>query len=79
LIAQNPKFGRKVRKMKGTPIYYVPGKKTSNNQFYRNYWCSDYELCLNTAAREDLYLDCTQCFLKDTIVEEFSIFITKKR
>lgn len=63
--------------MKGTPVYYLPSKRITNAEFYRNYWCSDYEVCLNTAAREDLYLDCTLCDLKDNIMEDFSIFLRK--
>lgn len=65
--------------MKETPVYYVPSKKTGSHNFFRNHWCRNYDLCLNTAAREDLYLDCTQCFLKDNVVEDFSIFVNKER
>lgn len=64
--------------MKGTPIYYLPSKKIDATEFYRNYWCTDYEMCLNTAAREDLYLDCAQCKFRDDILDEFTIFLDKK-
>jgi hypothetical protein len=57
--------------MRGTPVYYLPSKKITNAQFYRNFWCSHYAVCLNTAAREDLYLDCTQCELKENTPEDF--------
>lgn len=61
--------------MQETPIYYVSGKKTNKTQFYRNYWCKNYDVCLDTAAREDAYLDCTQCIFRDNVIEVFSIFI----
>lgn len=64
--------------MKETPVYLVPGKKTSNSQFYRNYWCYNYDVCLNIAAHKDLYLDCTHCFFKENVIEDLSIFINKK-
>jgi dsDNA-binding SOS-regulon protein len=63
--------------MKETPIYYVSGKKTNKDQFFRNYWCTNYDVCLNTAAHEDTHLDCTQCVYKDNVIEVFSIFIEK--
>ena len=64
--------------MKGTPVYYPPSKKVNTSEFYRNYWCTDYEVCLNTAAREDLHLDCNQCKFRDNILEDFSIFLRKE-
>jgi len=64
--------------MRGTPVYYLPSKRISNTEFFRNYWCSEYEVCLNTAARDDLYLDCAQCQLRDTILEDFAILLPKE-
>ena len=63
--------------MRGTPIYYIPTKETSTADFYRNYWCSEYELCLNTAARDDLYLDCKQCQYRDNVLENYAVFLSK--
>ena len=65
--------------MKGTPVYLVPGKKTNNLHFYRNYWCVHYDLCLETAARKDLYLDCTHCLFKENVIEDLAIFINRER
>jgi hypothetical protein len=65
--------------MKGTPTFFIPNKKTNANQFYRNYWCDGYEFCLTTAAQDDLYLDCTKCLFRDHVMEEYSIFITRKK
>ncbi len=64
--------------MKGTPVYYLPSKRINPTEFFRNYWCSDYEICLNTAAREDLYLDCAQCQFRDNTLEDFAIFLRKE-
>lgn len=63
--------------MKETPIFYVSGKKNNKNQFFRNCWCTHYDVCLNTAAREDAHLDCTRCEYKDNVIEVFSIFLEK--
>ena len=65
--------------MKETPIFNVKKKKTNNDQFYRNYWCTHYGICLNIAARKDAHLDCTRCILKDDVIDVFSIFINKER
>ena len=76
---RNPTFNRtKGTHMRGTPVYYLPSKKISTTQFYRNHWCTDYERCLTTAAREDLYLDCAKCKFRDNILEDFSIFLKKE-
>lgn len=75
---RNPTFNRtKGTHMRGTPVYYLPSKRISPAEFYRNHWCSYYDVCLNTAAREDLYLDCTQCELRENTVEDLSIFLVK--
>jgi hypothetical protein len=63
--------------MKETPIFNASNKKGNTNQFYRNYWCTRYDTCLDIAARKDADLDCTQCFLKDNVIDVFSIFINK--
>ncbi len=64
--------------MRGTPVYYYPSKRINTTEFFRNYWCSDYEVCLNTAAREDLYLDCAQCQYRNDTQEDVAIFIRRE-
>ena len=65
--------------MEPSPLYIRPGKKTSNMRFFRNYWCTTYEECLSRAAFEDLFLDCTQCFLKNDVMDTFSLFLKNAR
>jgi hypothetical protein len=65
--------------MEPRPFYFRPGKKISNSQFFRNYWCSGYDQCLYQAAREDLYLDCTGCLNKDSVEEIFLPFLKHTR
>lgn len=65
--------------MKGTPVYLVPCKKNNNKHLYRNYWCTNYDLCLETAARKDLYLDCTHCLFKENVIEDLAIFIKREQ
>ena len=60
--------------MEPSPLYFKPGKKINNSQFYRNYWCANYDRCLDLAAREDLFMDCAQCLHKDSVMELFSTF-----
>lgn len=71
-------FNRKVFAMEPSPHYIRPGKKTSNTRFFRNYWCTDYEQCLSRAALEDLFLDCTECLLKDDVMENYSLFLKNR-
>jgi hypothetical protein len=66
---------RKVIEMEPRPHFVRPGKKTNSSHFFRNYGCPCYDDCLNLAAREDLFLDCTQCSLKDKIMEMFSLYL----
>ena len=61
--------------MERTPLFSSGGKQICNTDFFRNHWCSHYDICLNRAAREDLFLDCTQCDYKDDVIEEFSLLI----
>lgn len=68
-------MNRKVFEMEPRPLYVRPGKKTSNTRFFRNFWCSGYDQCLNRAALEDLFLDCTECLLKDDVIENYSLFL----
>jgi len=70
--ANNP---MKVSQMEPSPLYFKPGKKTNSRQFFRNCWCPDYDRCMNRAAREDLFLDCTGCFSKDNVMEIFLPFL----
>jgi len=65
--------------MEPSPLYIRPGKKTNGTRFFRNYWCTDYDQCLNRAALEDLFLDCTQCFLKNDVIDTFSLFLKNTR
>ena len=76
---QTSDYPRKVWKMNPRPLYFKPGKKISNNQFFRNYWCSNYDRCLDLAAREDLFMDCAQCFHKDSVMERFTVFFKDSR
>lgn len=55
--------------MDRSPLYHPPGKKISALDIFRNFRCPNYDECLDKAAHEDLFLDCEQCFLKDTAVE----------
>ncbi len=64
--------------MEPSPLYIRPGKKTNNTRFFRNFWCSGYERCLSRAALEDLFLDCTECFLKDDVMENYSLFLKNR-
>jgi hypothetical protein len=73
-----PSNQRKVFAMQPTPQYFKPGKKINNSQFFRNYWCTDYEQCLDRAAFEDLFLDCTQCQQKNDIIDTFALFLKSK-
>jgi hypothetical protein len=66
---------RKVIEMEPSPLYVRPGKKTNSSHFFRNSECPCYDRCLNLAAREDLFLDCTQCSLKDKVMEMFSLYL----
>lgn len=61
--------------MEPSPFFCSGGKQINSTDFYRNPWCSHYDVCLNRAAREDLYLDCTQCDFKDNVIEGFSVLI----
>lgn len=61
--------------MEPSPLYVRPGKKTNSSHFFRNYGCPCYDQCLNLAAREDLFLDCTQCPFKDKVMEMFSLYL----
>ncbi|MEJ2040252.1 MAG: hypothetical protein P8X55_15170 [Desulfosarcinaceae bacterium] len=65
--------------MDRSPLYYRPGKKTNGSELFRNCWCPDYDTCLEKAAREDLFLDCTLCLHRDNIVEEFAIIVSSTR
>ena len=66
---------RKVIEMEPSPLYVRPGKKTNSSHFFRNSECPCYDRCLNLAALEDLFLDCTQCSLKDKVMEMFSLYL----
>ncbi len=59
--------------MEPHPLYIRPGKKTNSAHFFRNCGCPCYDQCLDLAAYKDLFLDCTQCSLKDDIMEMFSL------
>ena len=59
--------------MECEPRYFRPGKKNNGTLFFRNCWCPNYDTCLDKAAREDLFLDCTICLYRDQIIEDFSI------
>ena len=61
--------------MEPTPHYIRPGKKTNSTHFFRNCGCPCYDRCLNLAAREDLFLDCTQCSFRDNVMELFSLVL----
>jgi hypothetical protein len=61
--------------MEPSPLFFKPGKKIHNSQFFRNYWCSDYDLCLSRAAKDDLFLDCTQCFMRNDMEDLFLPFL----
>ena len=66
---------REVIEMEPCPLYIRPGKKTSKTHFFRNSGCPCYDQCLNQAAHDDLFLDCTQCSLKDAVMEMFSLYL----
>ncbi len=57
--------------MDRTPSYHRPGKRQPNHLFFRNYCCPHYDLCLDKAAREDLFLDCTYCDYRDNASDRF--------
>lgn len=40
--------------------------KLNQEIFYRNVWCESYEHCLDQAAANDMYLDCSFCPLHQT-------------
>ena len=61
--------------MNQAPLFYPQSKQNRAQDFFRNFWCSDYRACLEHAAREDLYLDCTQCGRKDSIGDDFILLI----
>jgi hypothetical protein len=60
-----------------TPLFHPQGKLTRALDFFRNYWCSHYDLCLVQAAKEDLFLDCTQCKFKDSVADDLALFVKK--
>ena len=65
--------------MERSPLYLRPCKKNNGNGLFRNCWCPNYNTCLDKAAREDLFLDCTLCLYRDNVVEEFSIIVNSTR
>jgi len=65
--------------MNRSPLYLRPGKKIKGSELFRNCWCTNYDACLDKAAREDLFLDCTVCLYRDDIVEAFAIIVDKTR
>jgi hypothetical protein len=58
--------------MERTPLFYHRKNKCNYNDLFRNYRCPGYDICLDQAAREDLFLDCTACLFKDDAVEEIT-------
>ena len=61
--------------MEPTPFFCTGGKQIKSTDFYRNPWCTYYDACLNQAAREDVYLDCTRCEYKDSVLEEYALLL----
>ncbi len=61
--------------MERTPLLCPGGKQISSTDFFRNYWCSHYGTCLDLAAREDLFLDCTRCDYRNNVMDGFSLLI----
>ena len=53
------------------PLFHPQSKQTRGMDYFRNFWCSHYDGCLDRAAREDLFLDCAQCLYKDSVVDDF--------
>jgi hypothetical protein len=50
-----------------SPHFPVPTADISPTDFYRNYWCSQYGICLKEAAYLDLLLDCGDCKYENSI------------
>lgn len=59
--------------MEQTPLYYQPKKKVANLGIFRNCRCVHYDQCLRKAAYEDLFLDCRECYLRDSSVDVFML------
>lgn len=48
------------------PRFLPITSKYVQEMFYRNVWCDFYEVCLDEAAANDLYLDCSLCPYRQT-------------
>lgn len=58
--------------MERTPQFHHRKNKCHFKDLYRNYRCPGYDICLEQAAREDLFLDCAACLFKNDEVIEYS-------
>ena len=79
VVEHKPFEPKKENVMDCSPLYHRPGKKINASNMFRNCWCQNYDICLDKAAREDLFLDCTLCLYRDNVVEEFSIIVDRTR
>ena len=59
--------------MERTPLFHQRKTKCNYKDLFRNYRCPGYDICLEQAALEDLFLDCAACLFKNDVVEEFAL------
>jgi hypothetical protein len=52
--------------MMRSPLFPVQTDDISPADFFRNYFCSQYDVCLEEAAAQDLLLDCSICKYKNS-------------
>jgi hypothetical protein len=53
------------------PLYHLIKHRAKELDFNRNFLCAEYDACLTAAARDDCYLDCSQCALRDSKKDSF--------
>jgi hypothetical protein len=58
--------------MDRAPLFPQPGEHVTPEDFLRSYWCPHYNTCLEEAAANDLYLDCSNCAYKEKRVFDLS-------
>lgn len=61
--------------MERTPLFHHRKNKCSPKDLLRNYRCPGYDICLEQAAREDLFLDCTACLFNNVIIEDVANYL----
>jgi hypothetical protein len=61
--------------MSRSPIFPIQTKDTIPTDFFRNYLCFHYDVCLEEAANQNRLLDCSICAHKDNRTLNFAFEI----